>query len=110
MLQELKIGIGNMQMNWADYLLHIKKSEEDLKKDWRGEAEKRVKAALVLRQIALREKIEPSAEEIETAANQYLARFETPEEARKKIDPDELKEYTKGVLRNEKVFEFLEKF
>lgn len=108
MLQELKNGIENMQMNWVDYLLHIKKSEDDLKKEWRGEAEKRVKAALALRQIALQEKIEPSAEEIEKASNQYLAQFDTPKEARRKIDAEDLKEYIKGVLRNEKVFEFLE--
>lgn len=109
MLHELKNGIENMQMDWADYLLHIKKSEEDLKKEWRGEAEKRVKAALVLRAMAREEKIEPSEEEVKIAADQYLTRFEDAEEARKSIDPDELKEYTKGVLRNEKVFEFLEK-
>jgi hypothetical protein len=36
--------------------------------------------------------------------------FETPEKARKEIDPEELKEYTKGVLRNEKVFKYLENF
>ena len=109
MLQELKIGIGNMQMNWADYLLHIKKTEEELRKDWRDEAEKRVKAALALRKIALQEKIEPTDEEIETKANQYLAQFKTNEETKKNIDPEELKEYTRGILKNEKVFEFLEK-
>lgn len=131
MIQELKSGISNMQMKWEDYLLNIKKTEEDLKKEWKGEAEKRARAALVLRAIAREETIEPSAEEIETAANQYLAQFKTPEMANGKIDPvrsrtsemsadarthrtsngidpEELKEYARGVLRNEKVFEFLE--
>lgn len=108
MSQELKSGISNMQMKWEDYLLNIKKTEEDLKKGWRSEAEKRVGAALVLREIAWQEKIEPSVEEVETATQQYLAQFETPEEAREKVDPEELKEYTKGILKNEKVFEFLE--
>lgn len=133
MLQELKTGIENMQMKWPDYLLHInpirsqtpvasadateshqtsngvKKAEEELKKEWKGEAEKRVRAALILRRIAREEKIEPNEKEIEAKANQYLAQFEDGEKARKSIDPEELKEYTKGVLKNEKVFEFLEK-
>lgn len=108
MIQELKSGIANMQMKWEDYLLNIKKTEEELKKEWRSEAEKRARAALVLRAIAREEKIEPSAEEIETAANQYLAQFEDAGKADEKIDPEKLKEYTRGVLRNEKVFEALE--
>lgn len=151
MLQELKAGVENMQMNWTDYLLHInparsqtpqasadateshrtsngvKKAEENLKKEWRGEAEKRVRAALILRAIAREEKVEPTEEEVKTAADRYLAQFENVEKAgpvrsrtsktstdaqahriSNGIDPEELKEYTKGVLKNEKVFEFLE--
>lgn len=108
MMQELKSGISNMQMKWEDYLLHLKKTEEELKKEWRGEAEKRVRAALVLRAIAHEEKIEPNKEEVEASANQYLGQLEGAEEAKKNVDLEGLKEYTKSVLRNEKVFEFLE--
>ncbi|QQG45661.1 MAG: trigger factor [Candidatus Sungiibacteriota bacterium] len=109
MFTELKSGVEQMGMKWEDYLLHIKKGVEELQKDWRDEAEKRVRIALVLREIAKVEKIEPTAEEIETRANQLLSQYKSVEDAKKHIDAEELKEYTKGILKNQKVFEFLEK-
>lgn len=132
MFEELKGGVAQMGMKWEDYLLHIhpvrnqtpgasavppmaeqisngvKKAEELLRRDWHVEAERRVRIALCLREIAKIEKIEPSKEEIDTRANEILKQFESVEDASKKFDPDALREYTKGILRNEKVFEFLE--
>lgn len=109
MFAELKSGVEGMGMKWEDYLLHVKKTEKELVDEWGPEAERRVRAALVLREIANREKIDASKEEIEARANQFLRQFKSAEGAEKNIDPGELYEYTKGVLRNEKVFEFLEK-
>ncbi len=131
-IQEFRGGIEGMGMKWEDYLLHLKKSPDDLKKGWKVEAEKRVRIALCLREIAKLEGIEPSDTEIEERAKQLFSQFKTIEEAEKNIDPvrsrtaemsadarahrtsngvdpQSLREYTRGVLRNEKVFEFLEK-
>jgi len=108
MLAEIKTSIESMGMKWADYLLHLKKSEEEMIKGWREDAERRVKQALCLGEIARLEKIEPGEEEIKTRVNQYLAQFKMTEGTEKEIDAESLREYTKGVLRNEKVFEFLE--
>lgn len=108
MFAELKSGIQSMGLKWEDYLAHIKKTPEELEKEWRPEAEKRVKAALALRAIASQEKITVSEEEITERANQFLRQYGSPEEAEKEIDAEELKEYIRGVIRNEKVFEFLE--
>lgn len=109
MLGELKSGVGQMGVKWEDYLGHIKKTTEDLRKEWRGEAEKRVRIALCLREIAKLEKIEPGEEEIKERADQFLAEHQSAKEAQDKIDAPTLREYTRGILRNEKVFEFLEK-
>lgn len=125
MLDEMKSGVESIGMKWEDYLLHLNlsevsevsapnsdatppKPEEVLRAGWREQAEKRVRIALCLYEIAKIEKIEPTAEEIEARANQYLAQFKTVEEAERSIDPESLREYIKGVLRNEKVFELLE--
>lgn len=107
MKQELESQITQVGMKWADYLLHIKKSEEELKKDWREEALRRVRVALCLRAIANAEKIEIPEEEVKARAEQYLQRFGSIKEAEKTIDPEALKEYIKGIIRNEKVFEVL---
>lgn len=133
MLEELKSNIGQMGMGWTDYLTHIKKTEDDLKKEWPNEAEKRVRIALCLREMARQEHIEPSEEEITARANQLLAQYQSSDDAAKNIDPvrskspmatavptesgrtsngidpEQLKEYAQGILKNEKVFELLEK-
>ncbi len=109
MFNELKSGVEEMGMQWEDYLVHVKKNVEELRKEWQEEAEKRVLIALILREIAKRERIEPEKEKIEERANQYLMQYNSADEAHKAIDPKDLYDYTKGILRNEQVFEFLEK-
>ncbi|MBI2039324.1 MAG: hypothetical protein HYT22_03555 [Candidatus Niyogibacteria bacterium] len=106
MLSELKGSLAQMALPWDDYLKHIKKSEEDLRKEWSDEAEKRVRFGLVLRAIADQEKIDPSETEITAEADTMLERY--PEADRAKIDKARLAGYAYGMLRNEKVFELLE--
>ena len=108
MFNELKNGIEQMGMKWEDYLLHIKKTTDEMKGEWREEAEKRVRVGLALREIAVKENINPTAEEIQKRSDEFLRKYESSEDAQKEIDPDRLQEYTKGILKNEKVFEFLE--
>ncbi|MBI4225110.1 MAG: trigger factor [Candidatus Sungbacteria bacterium] len=108
MLMEIKSGVEQMGMQFEDYLQHIKKTIEELKSGWQDEAMRRVRTALALREIGYREKIEPAPEEVEEAVQKYLRQFPAPEEAEKTINPDDLADHARGVLRNEKVFEFLE--
>jgi trigger factor len=109
MFLELKNSIGEMGMELDKYLEHIKKTEEDLRKEWGKDAEKRVKIALSLRAIAEKEHIEPSEEEVETKANNSLNNFKNDGHDIKKIDRAALAEYSKNIIRNQKVFEFLER-
>lgn len=109
MLDELKSGIENMGMKWEDYLLHLKKTADDLMRDMREDGIKRVRIALTLHEIAKAESINPADEEVEARAAEILKKFQTPIEAQKEIDPGRLREYAKGILKNEKVFEFLER-
>ena len=108
MLSELKSGIEEMGMKWEDYLTHIKKTPEELRGEWRQEAERRTRIALVLREIARQEHIEPAEEEITARANRSLAQYGSPDGAQKQVDAQGLKEYARGILKNEKVFELLE--
>lgn len=65
MMAELAHNVEHQGGKVADYLTSIKKSEDDLKQEWRGEALKRVQSALLLRAVAEAEKIEPKPEDIE---------------------------------------------
>ncbi|KKU52447.1 MAG: trigger factor [Candidatus Sungbacteria bacterium RIFCSPLOWO2_01_FULL_47_32] len=109
MEQELKSGVEHMGLSFDDYLLNIKKSPEELRKDWRKDAEKRVRGALILRKIADAEHIEPEHDEVQAEADRFVMRSGLAEHEIKKIDKEQLFEYARGVRRNEKVFEFLEK-
>lgn len=108
MLEELKRGVENMQMKWEDYLTQIKKNTDELRREWRSEAEKRVRIALSLKEIGKLEKIEPTEEEVNQEINRVLPSYGTPEKAAHEFDPADLRDYAKGIIRNEKVFEFLE--
>ncbi|MBI2054629.1 MAG: trigger factor [Candidatus Sungbacteria bacterium] len=108
MMSELKANLESMGLNYENYLTHVKKTEEILKRDWHVDAERRVKIALVLAGIANNKKIEPSAEEVEGEIKQFLAKFKTTPQAEKTIDPESLKTWARGTVRNEKVFQYLE--
>lgn len=109
MVEELRSGIERMGMQWDQYLINIKKTEDDLKKGWDTDAERRVKIALVLRVIADKENIMPTDEEVQEEASKIIAHSGFDEQKIKKIDKESLKQYAYGIVRNEKVFKFLEK-
>jgi trigger factor len=108
MLIELKASIESMSLDFEKYLKEIKKTADELKKDWQKQAEKRVEIALCLQEIAERENIKVSDEEVKEKINQDLKHHPDIKDVEKNIDLAVLKEYTKGVLRNKKVFELLE--
>jgi|AntRauTorcE11897_2_1112592.scaffolds.fasta_scaffold04817_5 trigger factor len=100
MSQNFKAQIEQMKMNFDDYLKQINKTEDDLKKEWRGDAEKRVKTDLILPKIAKEEDIKPDEERVEKE-------LEHLKEHHKDINDDHARVYITHALTNEKVFDFL---
>lgn len=107
MIEELKIKLEDIGISYDDYLKQIKKTEEDLRNDLREQAEKRVKIALILKEIAKKENITVSDEEIEERANRIISQV-YDENLKEKIDLEQLKEFVKNLIENEKVFSLLE--
>lgn len=103
---ELRSNVERIGMQWDVYLTHIKKKEDELRNEWQNDAEKRVRTFLVLREIAKQEQLEPTEDELNAWAYQYLA--EAEESEKKKLDLERIKDYAYGVIRNKKVLEFLE--
>ncbi|MCK4805749.1 MAG: trigger factor [Candidatus Pacebacteria bacterium] len=108
MMEELKSQLEKIQLTFEKYLEQIKKTGEELKKDFQGLAKKRVFSSLVLREIGLLEKIEVSEDEIKEKVNEILQQIPDPK-IKEKINPEDLKEFALGIVRNEKVFQILEK-
>lgn len=105
MAQELRAGLESMGLKWEDYLTHVKKNEQEILDGFDAEADKRARFGLVLREIAKRERIDLSPQEVEERVRQMLPAY-TPEEQRH-LDKNRLESYAYGIIRNEKVFEFL---
>ena len=106
MAEEMKRNIAQTGLKWDDYLKHIKKTEEELKNDWEKDAVKRVKYGLILDQMTEQEKIEIPAEELEKEA---AAMMEYHKNLGQNLDKERVKNYLTGIMRNEKLFQMLEK-
>ncbi|MEK7658777.1 MAG: trigger factor [Patescibacteria group bacterium] len=109
LFEDMKNQISqNVKISFEEYLASIKKTKEELKETFKKEAEKRIKSFLVLRQIGKQENIKVSEEEINEEIKKVMKNpFDA---AQGKIDINQLKEYTKDVIHNEKVFHLLENF
>lgn len=107
MIGEFSQQISMQGMNLDDYLKAMKKTREDLEKDWKADAEKRVKSAMILEELAKELEIEIPSEEIEEEMNKTLAMYKGVKDLEKNIDMQQLYAITQGVLSNKKVFKTL---
>lgn len=101
MLAQFKDDIAKNGVSYEDYLKHIKKTEEDIKKDWNETAIKRAKSQVILNTIAKDEKITPKEEDIKKEMENILAHY-------KDADRFRVRMYVETFLTNELVFRFLE--
>lgn len=101
MLNKFRHDIESMRMSFDDYLKEIKKTEEDLKKEWKVDAEKRVKMNMALPKIAEQENITADKDEVKKEVSHI-------KEHDPKIDDFHATMYVTKVLTNEAVFKFLE--
>lgn len=101
MLHQMKADITRFGGTWEEYLTHTKKTEEEIKKDWIQDAEKRAMSQLILHKIAQAEKLSATEEEVEVELVRLLATVQDADEERAKA-------YLYQALTNDKVLKFLE--
>ncbi|ETB64051.1 TPA: hypothetical protein DIC38_00990 [Candidatus Nomurabacteria bacterium] len=101
-LYKLQADITNVGFKFEDYLKQINKTEEDLRKEWRPDAEKRAKLQMIIHDISIKENLKPTEEEIENDVVKITEMY-------KEADPTRARAYVEQMLENEKVFTFLEK-
>jgi len=93
-------------VNFEEYLKKIGKTEEEIYNDFEKEAEKRVRAFLVLKAIAEKEAIKVPEEEIKKKTDELTRQH--PEIQKELVETGKIKTYVESLLRNEKVFQILE--
>lgn len=100
-LYRLEADITNMGFKFEEYLAQIGKTEEQLRSEWRADAEKRAKLQVIINTISKKEKLAPSEEEVEAEVTKILEMY-------KEADAVRARAYVENMLENEKVFQFLE--
>ena len=101
MVSEMSTNIAQMGLSIEDYLKHVGKTLEDLKKEWTPEAEKRAKTQLILNKIAIEEKIEVKEDEIKKEVDAIMNYYKDADKTRATI-------YVETMMLNEEVWKFLE--
>ncbi len=115
MLRDLDNELHQKGMELGLYLAHIKKTQDELRRDWRPKAELQAKMGLIARAIAKKEELSVGEEEVnqelQVVLQQYIISGQrgAGPEALQNIDSEGLKSKIRDALLNEKVFEFLEK-
>ena len=115
MLRDLDGELHQKGMELGLYLAHIKKTQDELRREWRPKAELQAKMGLIARAIAKKEELSVGEEEVnqelQVVLQQYIMSGQggAGPEALQNIDPEGLKGKIRDTLLNEKVFEFLEK-
>jgi len=100
-LYRMESDITQMGLKFEDYLKHLNKTLEDLRKEFRTDAEKKAKLALILIEIAKAEKITADPEQVAKEVAAILEHY-------KDADPGRAQIHAENVLTNEKIFQFLE--
>lgn len=109
MVREFEAQIQSMGLKFPEYLVQIKKTEEEIKTEWKPQAKKRLAAHLILNMLADTEEIDVDSQEVEAEMNKTLQGYKNIKDIEKNIDMERLYSATRGQLRNEKVFDFLER-
>lgn len=106
MLRELKARVEEQGMDFEKYIQSLKKDLSQVKLDFTPQALMRIKVAIAMREIAKRENLTVSDEELDKELDESAARYEDAED-KKRIYSPEYRQYFEQVVLNRKVIELV---
>ncbi len=107
-LQEVKQNVAQKGLTFEQFLEQTKTNENDyIKNEVKPEAVRRVKAGLMLSEIADIENIDVTPEELETRLQQLKTQYEQDKKMQEELDKPENRREINARLRSEKVIKFL---
>lgn len=107
MFAELKQNLEQQGLGFEDYLKNLKKTEEDLAKDFTKGATERAKTALILRQIAKEEKILVSPTDLKEELDRVKEMYKENEKIDERLADPEIQDYIASSLLNRQVLHLL---
>lgn len=94
---------NELNISFEEYLAQTKKTEDDVKQEFRKIGFDRVRNFLIIRQIIKNEDIKLEEAEIEARMKEILANYSDKD----KIDAERIRLYIEDELKNEKAFQLL---
>ena len=105
MMQDIKVRLSYQGLNIEQYLKMINKTEEDMRNEFKEQAERAVKSRLVLEAVAKAEKIENSEEEIAEKIKEMAKNYGKKEE--EVLKNEQLRKYVEENMKTEKAIKFI---
>ena len=109
MISELKSEITAQGADFEQYLASIKKNSEEIKLDFMDQAVRRIKMALITRQLALEKEIKLTEEELKAELEKLRGVYKNDEKSLEYINSPSYEDYLKNLLTNRKVIDILKK-
>ena len=107
MIKDMETRLSYQGLKLNQYLQMMGKTEEDIRADFKEQAEKSVKSRLVLETIVKAEKIEATPDEITEKIKEMAKQYGRKED--ELLANEQLKEYLQENLKTEKAIEFIVK-
>lgn len=107
MMSELEYNVKQQGAKFEDYLVHLKKTREQIMLDLMPDALARVKVSLIVRQVGEQEKISVSHEDIHKAIDGILKQYKGNQAVEDRIKSPVYHDYVANNLTGKKVMEKL---
>jgi len=107
MMAELEQGVTQQGGKFEDYLTSLKKTREQMMLDIMPDAVKRVKSALMIREIAIKEKIKVEEKEVDEEVEKLIKQYKGYEKVEQRVKEPSYRAYLKNSLTNKKVIDKL---
>jgi len=110
MMAELERNVTKQGGKFEDYLKHLKKTKNELRVEMLPNAVKRIKTALIIREVGISEKVEVKKEDIEAKIEELKKMHADKPEVLKQVESPEYKRYVENMMFNDQVVAQLKKW
>lgn len=107
MIEELKSEVARQGAKFEDYLKQIKQDLENLRKGMNDTALRRVKVALILRQISEEQNINVTDSEVDEEINKRYGALKDQPKVLKMVSRASFRDYLRNLLKSDKAMNWL---
>ncbi|KKQ57256.1 MAG: Trigger factor [Parcubacteria group bacterium GW2011_GWA2_38_13] len=107
MLAEIEQSVAGQGVSFDEYLSHMKKTKDEMLMELAPSATKRIKGAILFREIAKNASISASEDEITQSIQSLKEQYAHDENAKKTLDSPDYRHYMSHTLTSQKVLQFL---